>query len=146
MSRKRIIKYWQLPVRDKFLLLEAAVLLHVAAVIIWFIPLRWYARPLLGKHMDDTPNVDLEVEADFLRQIGWAAQLAGDSMPWRIGCFARAVAVKWMLGRRGLVSVLYLGARTKSGKVFRAHAWLRCGTMYLAGGDGRKFGKVSSFV
>lgn len=146
MKLHRIAKFWHLPIREKCLLFEAALLLPVAKFFIHYIPIRWYAPLLLGRHMAETPHIDSSSETEFLRRTTWAVQVASDAMPWRIKCFALAVTLKWMLGRRGVPSVLYLGARTHGTAGFSAHAWLRCGTVYLVGGDGAEFGKVSSFV
>lgn len=145
MKLQKIVKFRHLPGRDKCLLLEAALLLPIAKFFIHYIPIRWYAPLLLGQHMAEAAHVDSGADEESLRRIAWAVQVASDAMPWRIKCFAVAMTLKWMFGRRGLVSVLYLGARIQCERGFSAHAWLRCGTLYF-GGDGTEFAKVSSFV
>lgn len=121
------------------------MLLPVARTVIQWLPIRWYAPLLLGKHMAELPYGEMTDDEDLLRRIAWAAQTVSNVMPWRNKCFALATTVKWMLGRRGIDSVLYLGARTLEQRGFCAHAWLRCGNIYLTGDD-REFGKVARFV
>ena len=146
MKPRRIVKFLRLPLADKGLIIEAAVLLVVARAVIQWIPIRWYAPLLLGRHMADLPHGETAADEDLLRRVARAAQAVSDVMPWRNKCFALAMTVKWMLGRRDVASVLYLGARTLENRGFCAHAWLRCGDLHLTGGDGGTFGKVSSFV
>jgi hypothetical protein len=146
LNRRRLVKFWRLPAADKGLLIEAALLLPVARTVIQWVPIRWYAPLLLGRHMADLPHGETAADEDLLRRVAWAARVVSEVMPWRNKCFALALTVKWMLARRGIASVLYLGARTLENRGFCAHAWLRCGNLYLTGGDGRNLGMVASFV
>lgn len=146
MKPRRLVKFLRLPAAEKGLLIEAAVLLPVARAVIQWVPIRWYAPLLLGRHLAELPHQETAADVDRLRRIARAGQVVSDVMPWRNKCFALAMTVKWMLARRGVASVLYLGARTLEDRGFCAHAWLRCGNLHLTGGDGGAFGKVSSFV
>ena len=146
MKPRRLVKFLRLPAAEKGLLIEAAVLLPAARAVIQWVPIRWYAPLLLGRHLAELPRGEVAADEARLRRVAWAARVVSDVMPWRNKCFALAMTVKWMLARRGVASVLYLGARTLENRGFRAHAWLRCGDLYLTGGDGGGVGKVSSFV
>lgn len=45
---------------------------------------------------------------------------------WRAStCLERSLALWWLLGRRGILCELRIGARKLEGK-FEAHAWLEC--------------------
>ncbi len=46
-------------------------------------------------------------------------------LPRRPTCLAQALAVGWMLRRRGIATTLRFGVRVADG-VFTAHAWLEC--------------------
>lgn len=146
MELRRLDKFRRLPRPDKFLLLEAALLLSFARAVIEFVPIRWYAPYLLGRHMAETPCGAMDDHhKELLRRVAWAVQVMSDFAPWRNKCFAAAVAAKWMLRRRGLAGTLYLGARGEGENGLAAHAWLRCGDVYVTGGKGGEFGTVSRF-
>ena len=50
-----------------------------------------------------------------------------------------------MMGERGGIhSTLYLGVGKDEGKMI-AHAWLRCGQMYVTGGNGSSYAMVAKF-
>ena len=46
-------------------------------------------------------------------------------LPWRPTCLAQALAVGWMLRRRGIATRLRFGVRVADGAL-AAHAWLEC--------------------
>lgn len=58
---------------------------------------------------------------------------------WESKCLVRALTAQRFLRYKGIHSTLYLGCAIKEGKMV-AHAWLRCGEMYVTGGNGEKDG------
>ncbi|WP_391557583.1 lasso peptide biosynthesis B2 protein [Robertmurraya sp.] len=88
--------------------------------------------PILGLEVDETPSDIQESEKD-IREISIAIQLASKYTFWESMCLVRALAGLKMLERRKLESTLYLGtSKDKNGKLI-AHAWLRCGRIYISG-------------
>jgi adenylylsulfate kinase len=80
------------------------------------------------------------------RRIAWAVQTASRYTPWKSNCLPSAIAAKYLLGRRGIASTLYLGAAFKARTELEAHAWLRCGPLHVTGGAGHlRFGTVAVF-
>lgn len=67
-----------------------------------------------------------------------------DKTPWESKCLVRALAAQRLLYLRGLPSTLYMGCGMEEGKMI-AHAWLRCGEIYVTGGDGRGYTTVARF-
>jgi hypothetical protein len=55
--------------------------------------------------------------------------------PWRCQCLEQSIAGKLMLRRRRIPATLYLGVE-KTEDAIHAHAWLRCGSTFVTGGDG----------
>ena len=49
-----------------------------------------------------------------------------------------------ILYKKGIHTTLYLGVENSTGKM-TAHAWLRCGTIYVTGGDGGNNVKLTTF-
>ncbi|HEX8152694.1 MAG TPA: lasso peptide biosynthesis B2 protein, partial [Thermoanaerobaculia bacterium] len=83
-----------------------------------------------------------------LRRIRWAIGAVSRRAPWRCLCLEQAVAAKMMLRTRGIASTLYLGvARDPGNAAVQAHAWLRCGSYYVTGGETReRYAVVSTFA
>ncbi len=69
-------------------------------------------------------------------------------VPWEGRCLVQAMTAQRLLKKYGLKSTLYLGAgRDPEDKTkMAAHAWVRCGTVYVCGGDGRDYATVSKFT
>lgn len=81
------------------------------------------------------------------RQAARISRIVGkvcDKTPWESKCLVRALSAQRLLYRQGLSSTLYLGCGMEEGKMV-AHAWLRCGEMYVTGGDGSGYTTVARF-
>lgn len=89
----------------------------------------------------------MDEELAAARRIAWAIHRVSPYTPWESNCFPQALTAKLLLRRRGIPSTLYLGAAFKEDRSgMEAHAWLRCGPMYVTGGKGdEKFGTVGVF-
>lgn len=134
------------PWADKWLLLQAYLLLGLTRLAILTLSFRRLARAL-GPLQTETPA---DIPAEHLaaaRRIAWAIHRAGPYTPWTSNCFPQAITGKILLRRRGIPSTLYLGVAFKEDKSeLEAHAWLRCGSLYVTGGKGdEKFGVVGVF-
>ncbi|XME04348.1 lasso peptide biosynthesis B2 protein [Lachnospiraceae bacterium C1.1] len=65
-------------------------------------------------------------------------------LPWEAKCFVRALTLRKLLREKNIGSTIYLGVFKKDGKL-KAHAWLRCGQLYLTGGNGEGMTVVAKF-
>ena len=63
---------------------------------------------------------------------------------WESKCLVRALTAQKLLKRKQIDSTLYLGVGKEDEKMI-AHAWLRCGRMYVTGGDGRNYAIVAKY-
>lgn len=69
------------------------------------------------------------------REIGWAIGTVANRVPWLVKCLTRALAAS-LLGRwHRLPTTLYLGVLRADEGQLQAHAWSRCGTHIITGGD-----------
>lgn len=59
-------------------------------------------------------------------------------------CFTRALTARKILMKKGINSTLYMGVGLEDGKMI-AHAWLRCGQLYVTGGNGSGYSTVAKF-
>ncbi len=132
-TRKIVGKFFRSSWASRLLLLEAAVWLGLARLALLLVPFRRLA-PILGRKMAESPLEDPS-DPDVLERVAWAVRVASRYTPWKTKCLTEAMAGKAMLRRRGLASTLYLGL-AKGGDIgLEAHAWLRCGSRILTGGE-----------
>ena len=148
LAVQRVGRFVRRPLADKVLVVEAYVLLGVTRVLVRFLPFRQLER-LLGTRLAESPTELGDAERIVARRVVWAVRGVHRYTPWKSDCFPQALTAKLMLRRRGVASTLYLGvAFTQSRADLMAHAWLRCGGIYVGGGPeaNRGFGAVASFA
>ena len=129
-------KFLDLHWNERLLLMEAWLYLGAARAALLVIPFRDIA-PRLGRPWgaDAVPIADSPAPA-MARQIGWAVEIMARHTPWESACLAQSIAGKFMLGKRGLSSLLFLGMKKDEAGKLTAHAWLRVGDEILVGGAG----------
>ena len=109
-----------------FLLLESALLLAAARLIVLALPFRLYSRAL-GR---DGESPDAPVPATVNR-VSRAIESVSGHAPWRCKCLEQALAAKTMLRWRGISSTLYVAVARDAG--LEAHAWVRSGNVCVTG-------------
>lgn len=138
-------KLFSLTLAEVCLLLEAVFWLGICRLAIPLLPFRWIA-PYLGTHMAETSRVLDPHGCEVPHAVSRAIIRAAWHLPWECKCLAQAMTGKAMLKRRGMPSTLYLGVAKDKGNQLCAHAWLRCGNIFLTGEQGKeRFTVVSSF-
>lgn len=132
---------WQ----DRWLLLQVTVLLGLFRALILTVPFPRLARHF-GQHRVESPQQAAITDLRQARRIGWAIRTVSPYTPWISNCFPQALTAKYLLNRRGIVSTLYFGANFKAPGAMAAHAWLRCGPLFVTGGPGHlSFGTTAYF-
>ena len=140
----RLAKFVRFPWRDKLLLGEAWLRLGAARFSILTIPfaklVTSWGAPLYETFREEPRDRAL------VGRVKWAISTSSRYTPWKSNCLPQAMTGKRMLQKRGLRSTLYLGLlRERSGNV-AAHAWLRCGNVFVTGGRGVRFTVVGTFA
>jgi transglutaminase superfamily protein len=131
------------------MLVEAACYLGIARFYVSFLPLHWYVSSL-GPVEPSSHQSPEEISLISMR-VGKAILRAANHVPWCATCLPQAIAAKWMLRRRCISSVLFLGVSTVSHNLLRhelpqvalvsqlsAHAWLKAGEIFVTGKLGHK--------
>ena len=130
--------------RDRFLLLEAMSWLALAGLAIAVLPfarLGALASPQIGGRA--LPYQRRLVERSRVR---WAVVASARWIPWRAMCFQQALAVQFMLRRRGIASVLYYGAAPDDQRGLSAHVWVSDGDVMIIGGEiASRFAVLATF-
>ncbi len=127
-----IVRIW----RHRGRVAEAMVLLLAARMLVARVPLRYW-RSTLGKpgaareHVDTWPYV----------LIARAVNRGAARLPGQYVCLPRAMAVQWMLRRRGRPSALVFGVERSAQRVGAApslHAWVEAGQRTIIGADSER--------
>jgi hypothetical protein len=129
----KLRKFIALQSEMKLLLVEAYLFL-AGGSLLKALPFHRIA-PMLGSYMEETPDQPAREDEEVIRQISHAVHLMSRYTFWESECLVKAVAAMCMLHRRQIDSTIYLGiARARRGDL-AAHAWLRCGSMIITGGE-----------
>jgi hypothetical protein len=140
-------KFLSLQWKERFLLLEAFIWLGFSRAALLLVPFKWIA-PRLGyqvNNVEETQNIPSPPAG--IKQVGWAVETMSHHTPWESACLAQAMTAKFMLRRRSVSSMLYLGMKKGVGGKPIAHAWLKVGDILLVGGAGHEtFSILSAFV
>lgn len=136
---RRIRKFLSLPIRQKWLFLEALVELLRSSVLLNILSFKRIMQ------IYPPPVVPAYSEASGLpEEIKTAIRTACHMIPWKSRCLVRALAARAMLSRRGISSKLSLGVLLDDRKKISAHAWLTTGNLEVVDKNGT-WKELSSF-
>ena len=83
---------------------------------------------------------------DELNRLVWAINAARRRSWLRAMCIEAALALRSMLGSRGIASTLHYGIRNLEGEGLKAHVWLSVdGTTAIGGETAEEFAEVATF-
>lgn len=132
---------------DRLRMVEAALALALAHMVVFWLPPRVLARVLTRDQPATVPNPETVAPESFARAraAALAVRRACRRLPWQNRCLARALALRLMLAWRGVACTIRFGVRKQDGGV-RAHAWLSIGPHVLIGGeDADGFREIARF-
>lgn len=141
---KRINKFlFKLSIKEKLLFIEAFFLTGLMRAKILKVPFN-KLKEELGTY--NTESVDDVVLADYkiAKIVRDVVVTISKFTPWESLCLVQAMTVQRMLKKRGISTTIYLGVN-KENKNMVAHAWIRCGKMFVTGGDGSGYATVAKF-
>lgn len=118
--------------REAFLFLEAVLFLGLGRLMTAAMKFRWFSRAL-GKQDSCEPMAPDAVQLERAQDVAAAIAQMSRRVPWKARCFVRAIAAQLMLGRRRINSTLYLGVNRSGNNPLKAHAWVKCGGVFLTG-------------
>lgn len=85
------------------------------------------------------PSALADIDAVSAGRVAWAVQAAAGRVPWRSDCLVQAIAAQRWLARERRPTQLVIGVHKDAAGRFEAHAWLRCGSVTVTGGDVARF-------
>jgi hypothetical protein len=145
MIFKKLLYFFILDTRTKFLIIEALIYLGFARILI-IIPFNKVSN-FLGEQMEETSENNNPENERILKNIKHSISIVSKYTLWKSTCMVRAIAGMKMLERRRIESTIYLGiSRDENGKMI-AHAWLRSGQFYITGAEEMaRFNVVGKFA
>lgn len=97
-----------------------------------------------GVRGEESPAEDTMENYRYAYRVSYAVDRICNRTVWESKCLVRALTAQTLLKKKDIHSTLYLGCALEDGKMV-AHAWLRCGKMYVTGGDGSNYATVEKF-
>jgi hypothetical protein len=128
--RRKLRTFLAMSGTDRWLVLEAIVMLGLARFIVITVPFGFTASWL--SRAPETGACD-EI---LLLSVRRAVTMAARNVPWNAVCLPQALTAKAMLARRGCGSSFYLGANFDAQGKLIAHAWLMAGGVVVVGAAG----------
>lgn len=122
---------------------ERILFIRTTAVMLYFhmliavVPRRFVLRRV-GEFGVQMPEDISEMDITRVTQVAKAIRRSIKVIPWKVTCFVRAVAGKYMLKQMGITSTLYIGVGKDEVQKLTAHAWLRCGRIIVTGKEEMK--------
>jgi len=128
---------------DYVFFVEAWCLLHLAKLVILFMPFRRIASWMGRLQIEST--LDLQYK-EIPEKIELAIRRASRYTLHVSKCYDKALTAKALLGQSGLPATIYFGLAKESDNQLMAHAWVRCGDKIVSGKDGmEQFTVVACF-
>lgn len=115
------VKFKKLTRDEKKLFFEALFFLWFSKILLLLFPFKKCTSCL-----KPTKEMTAKSDPEFLRQIRNAVSRANKTAIWKNICLVKSFAARFMLQRRRIPSIMYLGLQiNKEGeKKLNAHAWL----------------------
>lgn len=103
------------------------------------LPCKW------GKEGEESSLEATLEEYRYAKRVSYAVDHVCNKTKWESKCLVRALTAQRLLRKKGITSTLYLGCALENGTMV-AHAWLRCGRMFVTGGNGSGYAVVDKFM
>ena len=142
---KKVKKFRTYLFQDKLLILKAFFITGIMRIVLILVPFK-VLKKHIGKYDEESEhNID-NINTTKIEKIGWVVTKISRYTPWKSKCLVQALTAQRLLCDKGLESTLYLGvSRSVNKGILDAHAWIRCGNIYVTGGNGEKFSIVARF-
>lgn len=141
---KRINKFlFKLSIKEKLLFVEAFFLTGLMRAKILKVPFNKLKEELGTYNTESADDVVLD-DYKIAKIVRDVVVTISKFTPWESLCLVQAMTVQRMLKKRGISTTIYLGVN-KENKNMVAHAWIRCGQMFVTGGDGSGYATVAKF-
>lgn len=132
--KRPALSLWVKAVRPRLRTAEATLWLLLAHALIRFVALRYW-RFSLGRVANSplaSQCVDIQTDIRSINRVANSVVSGTRRLPFRTLCLPRAMAVQWMLRRRGHASNLIFGI-AQGRDIGHLHAWVTAGGKTVIG-------------
>lgn len=105
-----------------------------------------YLQKHWGAEGQESPNEEVPWKYRYAMNVSKVVDRICSKTAWESKCLVRALTAQKLLKKKNIGSTLYLGCGYDENGRMVAHAWLRCGKMYVTGGDGTGYAVVDKFA
>ena len=84
---------------------------------------------------EESPYTAKADDYKYAKKVAYSVNQVCNKTKWESKCLVRALTAQKLLAQKGIESTLYLGCKEEDGKMV-AHAWIRCGRVFVTGGNG----------
>jgi hypothetical protein len=139
LIRRLLLRFVQVDSRRRVLIAEAVLGLLAARVALIFVSFTRLSRrfgtlvPPTDPRVVKTPAGTNPGQIWIAKEVSWAVTRAARYVPFKAVCLPQAMAAHRMLGRRGVASVMHIGAGTRQPRSLDAHAWLDAAGVEVTG-------------
>jgi hypothetical protein len=128
---------------DYILFVEAWCLLHVAKLVIVFMPFKKIASWMGNLGVESAHNL---LSTEIALKVEYAVRIASRYTLHQSKCYDQALTAKALLGQCSLPATIYFGLAKENENQLMAHAWVRCGHSIISGKAGmERFTVVACF-
>ena len=123
---RKLRRWWALPAKERWLLVEAAILLPVTRAMLRSVG---FVRTRRFFESPGVPTAAREIDSESVgaaARIGWLVGVAARHAPFQVTCLPRSLVLCRLLRRRGLPARLRIGVRRSPADLV-AHAWVEVG-------------------
>ena len=118
---ERLLKLCRLPMRERWLLFEVWCMLLGLDLALRCLPFTCIAS--FCRRLRETGDDGDAASPPPVTQLAWLVTVAGRFSPIKTTCLQEALALSWLLSRRGIAANLQIGVTHRHGDL-AAHAWL----------------------
>lgn len=97
-----------------------------------------------GERGAESSPKESEAVYRYAGKVAYSVEMVCDRTPWKSKCLVRALCARHLLHEKGITTTLYLGCGKENGRM-SAHAWLRCGELFVTGGNGAGYAVVDKY-
>lgn len=128
-ATRRLRSFVRLPPGERLLLVQAWTWLLVAHVALYVLS---FCRLLSLAERVFAPRRQVPLLRPSPERLAQLVEIAGRYAPVRTTCLTEALALSWILSRRGFPAVLRIGVARRDGALV-AHAWLEAADARISG-------------
>ena len=146
---KKLFKY---PIKDQIMAIRIFAYTGVARFAMLKIPFK-ILKKYMGVYKEESEQEIDKESFLYIKKVRNLICSVSKYTPWESKCLVQALVAQKLLKEKGLRTTLYLGVGlneitqgedTKENNML-AHSWIRCGNLYVTGGDGHDFATVAKF-